>query len=117
MKGPKFLSSKAILGIVTAVAVVVTVAGSFAAWDVLNDSESATVTYRSPVTVTATTFTASIPTVTAISDLNETQGLTITTGAAKFVVSDNETGITTDNSQLKLDMTVKENTTDLTSNF
>ncbi|SDX29367.1 hypothetical protein [Eubacterium barkeri] len=117
MKGTKFLSSKAILGIVTALAVVVTVAGSFAAWDVLSDKGSATVTYRSPVTVTASTFTASIPKVATVSDLNETTGPTITTGDAKFVVSDNETGITTSNSQLKLDITVKEGESNLTSNF
>lgn len=42
MKGTKFLSSKAILGIVTAVAVVVTVAGSFAAWDKLSDNADTT---------------------------------------------------------------------------
>lgn len=55
MKGTKFLSSKAILGIVTAVAVVVTVAGSFAAWDTLSATNtSGAVTIRKPVTVTTT---------------------------------------------------------------
>lgn len=54
MKGTKFLSSKAILGIVTAVAVV----GSFAAWDKLSDNSTGTVTPRASVTtsVSAATF-------------------------------------------------------------
>ncbi|MDD4691721.1 hypothetical protein [Eubacterium aggregans] len=58
MKGTKFLSSKAILGIVTAVAVVVTVAGSFAAWDTLNVTQSASsVTVREPAIVSLTKAT------------------------------------------------------------
>ncbi|MEG2641549.1 MAG: hypothetical protein RSA71_03625, partial [Eubacterium sp.] len=53
MKGTKFLSSKAILGIVTALAVVVTVAGSFAAWDTLSaTTDSQTLTVRKPATIT-----------------------------------------------------------------
>lgn len=74
MKGTKFLSSKAILGIMTAVAVVVTVAGSFAAWDTLSSNKAATaVTVREPAVVTiqdSISFTPTGNSITKFADFN-----------------------------------------------
>lgn len=50
------LNRSKLLGLVTAGAIVVTTAFSFAAWDILSDTATGTVNIGSPVTVEATDF-------------------------------------------------------------
>lgn len=49
------LSKKKMLGFLTAGAIVVTMAGSYAVWDQLSDSASGTVTLRNKIEVAAPT--------------------------------------------------------------
>ncbi len=47
----KKLAKKQLLGILTAAAIVVTTAGSFAVWDTLSDNTSGSLTLQKPITV------------------------------------------------------------------
>ena len=60
----KLLGKKQMLGLLTAGAIVVTTAGSFAMWDTLTATSTGTVTLDKPITVTATagTYTSGVRT-------------------------------------------------------
>ena len=111
----KKLGKKQLLGILTAAAIVVTTAGSFAVWDSLSATKSANLTLDKPVTVTASagdvTFTAGARTL-------ETAN-TYTADNLKFDVSMG-TGVVS-NPQLTLDtkVIIEENSTktDVTDAF
>lgn len=72
------LGKKKLLGFMTAGAIVVTMAGSYATWDTLQGSTEATVTLREPVKVTATAGSA-YSTDTALNEYPEytSDGITI----------------------------------------
>lgn len=102
----KSMGKKKLLTLVAVMAVAVTVMGSFALWDTLSAQSNSTVNLRTPITVTATDFTA----MTSTTGLD---ALPVYTGDAEFTVAN------TDGKALTLTSTVviKDKTDVVTDNF
>ncbi|POP32295.1 hypothetical protein C3B58_12590 [Lactonifactor longoviformis] len=108
----KKLGKKQLLGILTAAAIVVTTAGSFAVWDTLSDNTSGNLTLQKPITVSAEGGTAYSAGTRTLGVENTYEASDVT-----FNVANNNV----ENTQLKLDPKVTigtgESATDVTNQF
>lgn len=92
------LGKKKLLGILTAAAVVVTTVGTYAVWDTLSDTASATVDFTAPVTVTAGELVMG-------NEVDGEDGIPTYTGTVTFDV-ENKSGVT-DSTKLELETKLK----------
>lgn len=101
------MKKSTILTFATAAAVLATSAGTFAAWDQISDTQTATLTYANPVTVTETITPPSLTTYTLGAEKAPETEVSV-----KFAVSDQDSRATA----LTVVPSVKQGAADLVEN-